>query len=249
MPARKTSTRAKTSDAADSIGKLQFKVVTEATKTLEKLNSIPDTVKELKAQVDEIKESFAYELKEKEVELNEKKTQLDVDFIAYQADLKAKQEALDLDLTEYRTKYARDLEQIKYDHSIAIRDADVSTADNIVKRYGNVIVNEDKWLTVQDLEEANEEHDKALVDSVTAEVEKRVKTAKDAEIRNMKHKYEMDLAIANKDIDNLTKEAENLRVENTSLKTAVQEQNKNIVSIAESATRPSVIHEQSSGKK
>lgn len=238
---RKNAASTKSNNVAESIGKQQFQVLDATAKLLEKLSKTPDLVSEIKAEVEEIQQSFAYDVQEKEVETNEKKKALDEELKVYKTSIESQKETLDEQLDEHKKEFDRELEKLKYDHSLTKRDEDVSTAEYVASKHSMSLVDTAEWTEKKALSEFNDEREKVIREEVAAEVEKKVNSAKNAEIRNLKHSSEMEVAMAKKDIESLTREVDALRKENISLKATIDQQNSNIVSIAESATRPTTV--------
>ncbi|MCP3685086.1 MAG: hypothetical protein GY861_20685 [bacterium] len=226
-----------------TIGELQLKVITETIKLLEKIPKIPSQVKEIKEQVKEIEDSFAYEIQEKEVVTEEKKKALDEELIQYQSAIEEKKDVLDEELAEKDKQYARLFEQAKYNHTITIRDEDLNTSKIVASKYNMCIVGNGEWSEVNKLAETNEEKISSIVESAKQETERSIKSTKDAEIRNLKHSYELKTALASKDVENLQREVEALRGENARLRATIDRQNENIVRVAEAATRPANVLE------
>jgi len=247
MAARRKVTT--TQESVSVIGKEQFKTVQEAIKALDKLIGIPDVVDKIKVNVEEIKENYAYGLQEKEVEIREKQQQLDQDFVKYEQSLQEKKEGLRQALADAQTKHQRDLETVDYEHGIAVRNKDLETAIAIGELHHMDLVETSDWNKVKDTVRLNEEDLKSVETEAIQKTAAKLTNQHERETSDLRHEYDMEIALAKKDIQSLNNEVQKVRSENDKLQSMLETQNTNIVQIAEAATRPSVVHENTSSKK
>ena len=103
------------------------------------------------------------------------------------------------------------------------------------------------WNSLSETKRLNETDVQKIKDDTTKEVTSSVHAAKNAEIGNIKHSYEMQLALAKKDIENLTREVNSLKEEKASFTKQLELQNINLVRVAE-ATRPMILGQDGSKK-
>lgn len=248
MAAKKSTTpkvqSVSTSSALESIGKQQLQLITQATSLLDKISTFPDLVTQIKEQVSEIKEKYAYDIQEAEIEYQDKQKHLEQSFSDFSKSIDERKQKMEEELEQQKLQHEKLLENLRYQYSLAVRDEDVKTLQALASRYKKALVDIEEWNSKKDLVKVNEEMLRDVELRAIQETQTDVTRIKDMEIRDIKHNYELNLSLSKKDVEMLTKEAEKLRKDTLALQEQLRLQNENIVKIAESATRPTQIYEQ-----
>ena len=247
MAAKKSTTpkvQTVSSSALESIGKQQLQVITQASSLLDKLTVLPDFISQIKDQVNEIKEDYGYKIKEAEIEYQEKQKQLEQGFNDFNQSLEERKRKMEEELELQRLQNEKLLENIKYQYSLAVRDEDSKVMQSLAARYKKALVDIEEWNAKKDILRLNEQELQSAKETVIKETLNDVNRVKQQEMSEIKHNYELNLQLAKKDIEMLTKEAEKLRKDNTSLQEQLRLMQGDMVRVVESATRPAQIYEQ-----
>lgn len=112
-----------------------------------------DIYKELEERAEKAKDDLSYGLKTAEIEFNDKMAEIATRLEAEQARVDAliaeSNEELEVTkssnseaIVRISTQHKRDLEQLEYDHKLAIRDEKLSVAEEIAAVYEKVLINE-----------------------------------------------------------------------------------------------------------
>lgn len=181
----------------------------------------------LEKAVEKAKENLDLGLKKKEIELKEELDVIEANFneqisLAEEKATKAindsneklnkllEHNAIRVDdsnaqVVKVKIENERTLEQIKYDHSIAIRDKKLETAEKISGEYSKVIVNKDEYEALKAFEKESEEDIIKRIEAADNAAKSAMHAKYGSEIKDIKAKAELELSLKTKDADYLQK--------------------------------------------
>jgi len=222
------ATRKKTpANAQVSIGKLQLEILNKTRLLFDRFEDVTSQFDKVKAGVEEIKENFAYGIQEEEVRVSEDKQKLRDEYEALKLEIdqqranseeawQTKLDGLKQQVVSQREINNKELEQLRYEHNLAIRDQSLSTAANIASKHGKSLVDTNEWTELENIKRTNKE-----------ELESAITEAKTSTERDITRKYEIKLSKADSahksEVSLLKKELEFSNKEIASLEATIRE--------------------------
>lgn len=195
----------------DRVQKEHDKVITELNIQLSEAKSretieLADAIKSIEQGVDKAKQDLSFGLKKVEIQHQERIEQLEKEYSEKEESLVNKITKLTTDFEELRknieeqrlnllTNHKRELEQLDYDHKIMIRDQKITTADQIARQHGKVIVEQSKYDELSSYKQQSEQEILEVVKREVAVATNSLKSSLETKHNAEKSQLENDIKI------------------------------------------------------
>lgn len=217
-------------EASLSIKKLELEYNSKRGLTIEQVNA---QYKEIEEAVKKAKDNLDLGLKKKEIEISEQTTTLIEKYDVLKAELEAKHEVLKKETQEKTEKIVEDsqnrifkanedvakvkqenertLEELAYDHKIAIRDKNLELANTIAKETGNTIINTKELEVIKAYKEDSEANVTNKIETAVKDAESKLHAKYNGEASKAKAESELKVQLLEKDKEYLTNENKSLK--------------------------------------
>lgn len=210
--------------------KLELEYDSKRGLSVEQLN---EQYKEIDSAVEKAKDNLDLDLKKKEIEFSEKTTALVEKYDALKVELEAKYETIkeynetatkkileidslkieksNADVARIKIENEREVEELDYDHKIALRDKNLTLAEEIAKQTGNTIIDTKKLQVLESYKEDSEANVTAKIETAVKEAESKLHSRYNGEASKAKSESELKVQLLEKDKQYLTNENNSLK--------------------------------------
>lgn len=213
-----------------AIKKLELEYNSKRGLTIEQVNA---QYKEIEEAVKKAKDNLDLGLKKKEIEISEQTTALTEKYNALKLELEEKHEDIrqhnetatkkileaseakieksNADVAKVKQENERTLEELAYEHKIAIRDKNLELANTIAKETGNTIINTKELEVIKAYKEDSEANITTKIETAVKEAESKLHAKYNSEASKAKADSELKVQLLEKDKEYLTNENKSLK--------------------------------------
>jgi sirohydrochlorin ferrochelatase len=193
---------------------------------------------EAKAKLEEIQEK----VKEAEAEAELKTAEARAAVTTAVAESKATVENI-------KTNHKREMEQLAYDNSLAIRDQNLDAATKIAAKYGKVLILTSELTELQEREALEQEEIQGLIDDAVKAKSSEIYATEGAKYGKLRAETEQEIALLKKDKEYLTQEKVQMQARIDALETQVKEHPDKIAAAVAAARSEVVVNQDATGKR
>jgi hypothetical protein len=233
-----SATKTTSTSNVNSIAKQQFDILNAAQRVSKQLEELPLVVEQLKTQVKEIEDNFAYQLQEKEIEHDDRRKEKDAQLAEYTVTIDERKAQLEAELEAKRVAQQREIEQLEYEHKVAIREKRYDVATRIANEQNKQLVDTAQFKELQMIKRANDEDLANVAHTTELQVTQRLTDAHTVVLKELKAANTLEVAMLRKDIESALKQVEQVKADKAILEKHIADQTATIARIADNATRP-----------
>jgi len=227
-----------------SIGKLQFDILNNAKKVLDSFEKLPEIVNTVKEQVKEIESNFAYQLQEKEIENADARLKLDTELADYKTNIQNLKAELDAELDNKSKQNQRQLEELEYEHQIAVRDKKLHVAETIARGYKRVVVDSEEYNNLVQVKRLTDKEKTELEQATSTSVTERLTREHSNQVEKLESAHKLELLGVQKDNQALLKELAILRDTVAKHEKTIADLNRNIVEVSANSSKSTTVFQE-----
>lgn len=198
--------RTKAVATLDSIAKKQLDAKEKFLKIVEGIKDVSEDFVKIKEEAELAKNELGYGLKAKEVEIKDAKNkladELEVEKVKVADAIKLDNQKL-IDLKE---KQSKTIEELTYNHSLAVRDKNLKAAEAIGKMYKMSLVDSQTYIDLENRKVQDEAEITKLITNAEKKAKQIVYAEKGGEIKDLTNEKTLEIELLKKELE-LTKEA------------------------------------------